>query len=140
MTWLRWLRELWSGWGSIKLWEMRNLTLVIWEVRIVKDQGRVSTGLVCGKRREGAVWFSVSGAPLDHCAKGGYVDVLFMCGECGFCSLGILSYSKEWVKLGTKGMYHCSKEVKCQQGDTLHTLGLNCSRIAAHSVCLRPNG
>ena len=82
----------------------------------------------------------MSGEPLDHWAKGGYVDVLLMCGECDFCSLGILSYSKEWVKLGTKGMYRCPREVKCQQGDTLHTLDINCSRIAAHSVYFRLNG
>ena len=35
-----------------------------------------------------------------------------------------------------KSMSHCSREVKCQQGDTLHTLGINCSRIAGHSLCL----
>ena len=29
--------------------------------------------------------------------NGGYVDVLFTCGECGFCFLGSWSYSKEWV-------------------------------------------
>ena len=32
-----------------------------------------------------------------------YVDVLFMCGECSFNSLGSWSYSREWVwNLGTK--------------------------------------
>ena len=54
----------------------------------------------------------------DHWANGGYVDVLFMYGECGFCSLGSCSCSKEWVKLGTNSMRHCSKEAKCLQGDT----------------------
>ena len=29
--------------------------------------------------------------------NGGYVDVLFTCGECGFGSLGSWSYSIEWV-------------------------------------------
>ena len=42
----------------------------------------------------------------DHWANGGYVDVLFMYGECGFCSLGSCSCSKEWVKLGTNSMRH----------------------------------
>ena len=55
---------------------------------------------------------------VDHWANGGYVDALFKCGECGFCSLGTCSYSREWVKLGTKCMRHCSMEVKCQLGDT----------------------
>ena len=32
------------------------------------------------------------------------------------------------MKLGTKSMWHCSREVKYQQGDTLHTLGIKCSR------------
>ena len=91
---------------------------MIWEVRSEQDQGRLSTGLVWAKRREGAVWFSVCGAPLDDWVNGGYVDVLFKCGECGFRSLGSWSYSKEWVKLGTKSMWHCYREIKCQQGDT----------------------
>ena len=80
------------------------------------------------------------GVPLDHWANGGYVDVLFTCSECTFCSLGSWSYSKEWVKLGTKSMWHCSREVKCHQDDNLDTFGINCSRTAAHSVCLWPNG
>ena len=54
--------------------------------RIEKDQARVSPRPVSGKRGEGAVWFSVCGAPLDDWANGGYVDVLFTCGECGFSS------------------------------------------------------
>ena len=29
--------------------------------------------------------------------NGGYVDVLFTCGERGFCFLGSWSCSKEWV-------------------------------------------
>ena len=60
----------------------------------------------------------VCGAPLGDWVNRGYVDVSFTCGECGFCSLGSLSYSKKWVKVGTKSMWHCSGEVKCQQGDT----------------------
>ena len=35
------------------------------------------------------------GVPLDDWANGGYVDVLFMCGKCGFGSLVSWSYSKE---------------------------------------------
>ena len=88
---------------------------------------------------KGAVWFSVCQGPLDHWANGGYIDVLLTCGECGFCSLGSWCYSKKCVKLGTKSMWHCSREVKYQQGYTLHTLGINCSRIPAHSVCLWPD-
>ena len=38
------------------------------------------------------------------------------------------------MKLGTKSMWYCSREVKYQQGDTLHRLGIKCSRIAANSV------
>ena len=77
------------------------------------------------------------GAPLDDWANGGYVDVLFTCGECGFSSLGSWYYFKEWMwNLGTKSMWQCSREVKCQQDDTLHTFGINCSRIVTHSVCL----
>ena len=79
------------------------------------------------------------GAPLDHGANGGWVDVLFTCGECDFSSLRSWSYSKEWVKLGTKIMWYISREVKCQQDDTLYALGKNCSRIDAHSVFLWPN-
>ena len=58
------------------------------------------------------------GTPLDDWANGDYVDALFTSGECGFCSLESWSYSKEWVNLGTKSMWHCSREIKCQQGDT----------------------
>ena len=65
--------------------------------RIGKDQGCVSARLVWGKGREGAVWLSACGVPSDHWANGDYADVLFMCGECGLCSLGSWSYSKEWV-------------------------------------------
>ena len=54
----------------------------------------------------------------DHWVNGGYVDVLFTCGEFSFCFLESCSYSKEWVKLGTKGVWHCSSKVKCHQGDT----------------------
>ena len=62
---------------------------MIWEVQSKQDQDRISTELV------------------DDWVNGGYVDVLFACGECGFCSLGSWSYSKEWVKLGTTSMWHC---------------------------------
>ena len=54
--------------------------------QIEKDQGCVSRGLVERKRGERAVWFSMCGAPLDDLLIF-YVDVLFMCGECGFNSL-----------------------------------------------------
>ena len=65
----------------------------------------------------------VCGAPLlkalDDWANAGLFDVLFSCGECGFNSLGRWSYSKEWMRnLGTKGMLHCFREVKCQLGHT----------------------
>ena len=60
--------------------------------------------------------------------------------EYGFCSLRSWFCSKEWFELGTKSMWHCSREEKCLQGDTLHKLVKNCSRIAAHSVCLWLNG
>ena len=47
-----------------------------------------------------------------------YVDVLFMCLECGLNSLGRWSYSKKYVwNLGTKSMLHCFREVKCQLGE-----------------------
>ena len=47
------------------------------------------------------------GAPLDDRANGGYVNVLFTCGECGFYSLGSWSYFKEWVwNLETKFMLY----------------------------------
>ena len=42
---------------------------------------------------------------------------LFTCGECGFCSLGSWCFSKEWVKLGTKSLGHCYREIKCPQCD-----------------------
>ena len=59
-------------------------------------------------------------APLDDWANGGYVNVLFTCGEFGFSSLKSWSFSKEWAwKLGAKGRLHWFREVKCQQGDTL---------------------
>ena len=55
--------------------------------------------------REWEVWFSACGAPSYDWANGGYVDVLFSCGECGFGSLRSRFYSKEWVwNLGTKSM------------------------------------
>ena len=45
------------------------------------------------------------GTPSDDWANGGYVDVLFTCGECGFGSLWSWSYSKELVwNLGTKSV------------------------------------
>ena len=44
-----------------------------------------------------AVLFDECGASSDDWANGDYVDVLFMCGECGFGSLGSWSYSKKWV-------------------------------------------
>ena len=48
-----------------------------------------------------------------------YVDILFTCGECGFNSLGSLSYSKQGVSnLGTQSLLHCYREVKCHLGDT----------------------
>ena len=54
---------------------------------------------------EWAVRFSVGGAPSCDWANGGYVDVLLNCGKCGFGSLGICFYSKEWVwNLGTKSV------------------------------------
>ena len=43
--------------------KLEILLLVIWEVRIEKDQGPVCTGIVWGKRAKGAVWVSVCGAP-----------------------------------------------------------------------------
>ena len=71
--------------------------------QIENNQGRVSARLVWGKRGEWAVWFSVCGAPSDDWANGGYIDVLFTCGECGFGSLGSWYYSKEWAwNLGAK--------------------------------------
>ena len=32
-------------------------------------------------------------------------------------------------------MWHCSRELKCQQGDTLHTFGIYCSR-GSHKFCV----
>ena len=62
---------------------------MIWKVRIKQDQGWVSPGIVWGKSGEEEVSFSVCGAPLDYWANGGYVNILFTCGDCGFCSLGV---------------------------------------------------
>ena len=95
-----------SGWGSIKLQETRNPTF--------GDLGSPNW-----KRTGSCIsWtcFEEKGAPLDHWANGGYVDVLFTCGECSFCSLGSWSYSKAWVKLRTKSMWHCSREVEMSTG------------------------
>ena len=70
--------------------------------RIEKDQGRVCARLFPGKWEDWAVWFSACGAPSGDLANGGYVDVLFTYGECGFHSLDSWSYFKEWVwNLGT---------------------------------------
>ena len=70
---------------------------------IGKGQGRVSARLVWGKGREGAVWLTAHGVPSDHWANGDYVDVVLMCGERGWVSLGSWFYPKEWVwSLGTK--------------------------------------
>ena len=58
------------------------------------------------------------GTPLNDWVNGGYLDILFTCGECGFSSVGSWSYSKECLwKLGIKRMLHCFMKVKCQQGD-----------------------
>ena len=46
--------------------------------------------------------FSVCGAPLDDWVNGGYVDLLFTCGECGFSSFGSWSCSEEKVWLSDK--------------------------------------
>ena len=64
-------------------------------VVVRKDQALLSARPVWGKMGERAVWFSVCGAPLDNWANGGYVDVLFMCGECDFSSFGSWSCSEE---------------------------------------------
>ena len=73
--------------------------------RIEKDQGHVSARLVWGKRTEWAVRFSVGGAPSGDWANAGYVDVLLICGKCGFGSLGIWFYYEEWIwNLGTKSV------------------------------------
>ena len=54
--------------------------------------------------------FSAWEAPLGDWANGGFVDVLFTCGECGFTSLGSWSCSEEWVwDLVTKSLLHCFK-------------------------------
>ena len=37
----------------------------------------------------------VYGAPSGDWAKGGYIDVLFTCSECGFSSFGSWTYSEE---------------------------------------------
>ena len=39
------------------------------------------------------------------------------------------------IQKGTKSMWHCSRELKCQQGDTLHTFGIYCSR-GSHKFCV----
>ena len=56
-------------------------------------------------RGEGAVCLSACGVPSNDWTNGGYVDVLFTCGECGLGSMGSCSYSKEWVwNLQTKAV------------------------------------
>ena len=48
------------------------------------------------------------GLLLDDWANGGYVDVLFRCGECSFSSFGSWSFSDEQVLgLVIKTMLHC---------------------------------
>ena len=69
------------------IWES-HLCWLDWEYQIEKDQTCVSPRPVWGKMGEGAVWFSVCGVPLDDWANGGYVDVLFTCGECHLSSFG----------------------------------------------------
>ena len=49
------------------------------------------------------------GRPLDDWADIAYVDVLFTFGEYGACRRGVGLILR---------MSHCSREVKCQQGDT----------------------
>ena len=58
-------------------------------------------------------------APLDDWANGGYVDVIYTCGERGFSCLASWFYSKKCVwNLGTKSILYCFREVRCQQDDT----------------------
>ena len=71
-----------------------------WNNHTGKDQGCVSARLVWGKRGQWAVWFSGRGAPLDDWANnGGYVDVLFTCGECGFSFFGSWSTHSKFPAL-----------------------------------------
>ena len=121
-----WLEMLWMwGMGGLQVHRIRSRRLLYKEVvevrsnykksyfwwfgnptcgdstgskQIEKDQDRVSDRLALGKRAERAVWFSARGAPSDDWGNGGYVYVLFTCGECGFGSIRNWSYSKELVK------------------------------------------
>ena len=112
------------GWCTrkwLRLWWFENTTLgdSIGRNWIELNQGRVSPRPVWGKRGEGAVWFSVWAAPLDNWANGGHVDVFLTCVDHGFSPLESWFYSKELVwNFGTKGMLHCFRERRCQQGDT----------------------
>ena len=62
-----------------------------------KNQARVPPRPVWGKKGDGAVRFSVCGAPLDDWANCGYVDVLFTCGECSFSSFGSWSANSNFL-------------------------------------------
>ena len=48
-------------------------------------------------REERRVGSRMCGASSDYWTNGGYIDVLFTCGECGFGSLGSWFYSREWI-------------------------------------------
>ena len=72
-----------SNYEKSYLWWFRNLACgySIGCNRIEKDRICVPPGLVGGGRRgEGAVSFSVCGAPLDDWANGSSVDVFFTYG------------------------------------------------------------
>ena len=57
----------------------------------------------------------MSGASLDDWANRSYVNVLFMCGECGFSFLESWSCSEERVwDLVRKSMLDCFREVRYQ--------------------------
>ena len=70
--------------------------------RIEKDQGRVCARLFPGSGKTGQFDLVHVERLQVILANGGYVDVLFTYGECGFHSLDSWSYFKEWVwNLGT---------------------------------------
>ena len=99
--------KVWSSYKKSYFWWFGNLACGDYtRINLTeKDHGRVSGILVSGKRGEWEIWFTAWGVPSNDWANGGYVDVLFPCGECGFGSLRSRSYSKEWAwNLWTKSV------------------------------------
>ena len=88
--------------------------------------------------REWEVWFSACGALSYDWANGGYVDVLFTCGECGFGSLGSWTYSKEWI--WNLGKIVCWSETSAGWLSKNLMLGIDSCGIPSLTSYLWPSG